>query len=156
MEIENRFHLERVGEHSGLVDVARDAVEHERVAGRMEATGVLAVVNELPPQLNGRLIRHKLAAAGVFDEHTRERVRSRERAEDVAAGEVEKIRNSAEDFALRAFASAGCAKEKNGAIFHGVGGLRSEFRSRRAEAGIQASLCLRMSSMISVNATVIS
>ena len=41
-----------------------------------------------------------------------------EAAEDIAAGAMKEVRDGAEDFALRAFARAGRAEQKNAAVLH--------------------------------------
>jgi len=64
-------------------------------------------MDEIPPQLDRRLVRHKLAATGVINEDFSQRAVVAQIAEHIAAGAMEEVRDGTEDFALRALASAG-------------------------------------------------
>src|ERR1035437_5200806 len=110
LEIKNASDINRVAESFRLARVARDAVKHERVLVRMKTADLLGGINELPPQLDGLVVRHQLAAAGIINENLPERAVPAQVAEDFAARAVEKIRDDAEDFSLRALAHARRAK----------------------------------------------
>jgi hypothetical protein len=124
MKIENSLHLESAFEHFGLMDVTRNSVEHQCVVFGMEAPTLFAVVNELPPKLDGGFVGHELAAARVFDEDTAQWIAGGEGTKNIATRAVEKMGDRCEDFSLSAFAGAGCAKEQDRAIFHAGLGRR--------------------------------
>ena len=75
-------------------------------------------LNILCPKIDGGLIRDEQAAAGIFHENFAQRIVNSKIAEDIPARAVEKIRDRAEDFALRSFAGAGSAEQEDGPIDH--------------------------------------
>src|SRR6516162_9838409 len=98
--------------------IARNAIEDECVLVRAKTAGLRGGFDRLPPQLNGRLVRHEFAAAGVINEDPADFTVDRQVPEHITAGAVKEVGNVAEDFSLRAFARAWRAEEKYGAIFH--------------------------------------
>ena len=116
-EVKNSDDVERVAQHFRLMHVARNAVEHERVGVGMKPSHLFAGVDDLAPQINGRLVWHERSLAGVFDENFSEFAVGTQVAENVAARAMEKIRDGAERAAMRAFAGAGSAKHEDGSVF---------------------------------------
>src|SRR4051812_5302263 len=110
-----------------------DTVQHERIVVGMKTAVVSAVVDEIPPEIDSRLVRHKLAAAGIFEEDLAHGAVRFETAENLTAGAMEEVGDGSENFALCPFARAWRSKQQDGAILHG------------------ASLCLTTISLISVN-----
>ena len=134
-EVEDGEDIEAVLENAGLVEVAGDAVEDEDVAIGMELAGAGGVIDGLAPEGDGGFIRDEQAAAGVFDELAAEGIFDAEVAEDIAAGAVEETGDGAQDPALGAFAGAGSAEQKNGAIFHAVVPSGSSWGAPRVAPG---------------------
>src|SRR5665213_177194 len=121
--VKNGDDVDKLAEHFRLMHAARNAVEDERVAFGMKPPGGREAVRELLPQLDGRLVGHKLAGAGVFDENFSERRFGTQVAEHVAATAMDAARNRAEDFSVRAFAGTRRAEHENGAVFQAAFGL---------------------------------
>src|SRR5207302_9841045 len=106
------FYVNDVLHNLCLLDVARDAVEHERVNVRLECMRADGVIDARFPKLHGDLGGHELAFAGIFQKGLADGRARVNRAKDIAARAVEKTRNGAKDFALRAFAAARRAKDE--------------------------------------------
>src|SRR5207237_4771459 len=70
-------------------------------------------------------VGHELAAAGVIHELLTDGRARIERAEDITHREMEKARDVAEDFPLRAFAAAGGAEQEVSVILHATRGASS-------------------------------
>ena len=117
-EIKHGDDVEVVAQHFGLMDVARDAVEHEGVGVGMKPPHLDAGRNEVAPQFNGRAVGHERTFAGVFDENFSEVAVRAQVPEHVAAGAMEETGDRAERAAMRALAGAGRAKHQNGFVFH--------------------------------------
>jgi len=118
-----------VGGHVfGLLAIAGDAVEHEEIDLGFKDVGFDAVFDVGLPELDGEVIGHELAAAGVFDEFLAEGCAGVEGAKDIATGEVMEAGDMAEDLTLGAFAAAGGTEDEEGlkgSVF-GVGGHDGE------------------------------
>ena len=67
----DRFHIQQAIKHLGLMQIAGDAVQHEHIGLGIETASAFGVLDEISPELYGRLIGHELAATGVFDENLR-------------------------------------------------------------------------------------
>ena len=74
-KMEDLMDLEILGEHFRLADIARDAVEHEKIDVRLVDVGVAPVVDLGLPEVDRELVRHQFAAARILDELLAERVR---------------------------------------------------------------------------------
>jgi hypothetical protein len=96
---------------------------------RIEAAGGHAGVDLPPPQFDGRFIRHQFALTGIGDERPAKFAFDLQIPEGIPAGEMEEIRNRAQDLALRAFAGAGRSKEEKRAI-HAKNGRRPAAQAR--------------------------
>src|SRR6266540_1632151 len=118
-KVEHGLHVERVGQHPGLADVARDAVEHERVPRGIELAVGRAGFDVFGPQRDGRFVGHQFAFARVVNEHAADGIFDAQIAKRVAAGEVEKAGDRADDLSLGALAGARRAEEEDRAVFHG-------------------------------------
>lgn len=114
--------VDKFAEHFCLMDVARDAVEHQRIAARMKPPGRRQAVRELLPQLDGWFIGHELAATGVFDKNSSQRGIGTQVTEHIAATAMNEAGNRAENFSMRAFARAGRAEHENRAVFQAAFG----------------------------------
>jgi hypothetical protein len=133
-EVEELEDVDVVGHVFGLLAIAGDAVEHEEIDLGFEDVGFNAVFDVGLPELDGEVVWHELAAAGVFDELLAEGCAGVEGAKDIAAGEVMEAGDVAEDLTLGAFAAAGGAEDEEGlegGVF-GMGGHDGEeFMMRR-------------------------
>ena len=116
-EVEDLVDLQEVGDHLGLRDIARNAVEYQKVDVRLVNVGVAPVVDLGFPQLDGQFIRHQIAAAGIMDEALADGGAGVERAEDIAAGAVEEARDGPEDFPLGALARTRRAEDQECGTF---------------------------------------
>ena len=116
-QVENPPHPHRVLQHLGLVEVARDAVEHEEVVVGMEGVCLDALFDADFPQLNGDLVGHEFAAAGIFEKLPPEGSAQIQSTEDIAAGAMEIPRHLAEGSSLGSFAAAGGAENQIGLVF---------------------------------------
>ena len=85
---------------------ARQVLSALRADPRMEAAGFGAAINEVAPQLDGRLVRNQFPAAGIFQEHRADLAVGLQTSENVPAGAVEEVGNGAQNFALGALAGA--------------------------------------------------
>src|SRR5206468_9236321 len=110
-EIENADDIEGVVEHFGLVAIAGNAVEHERVAFGMKAPELGLGFDIFAPELDGVAVGHQFAFAGILDKDSAEFAVDGEIAEDIPAGAVIEVWNGAENLALGAFSRAGGANE---------------------------------------------
>ena len=99
------------------MQVAWDAVQHERVAFRIEPSQLCLRRDIVAPQSHGVCVRHQLALAGITDEGPAELAVDGEVAENVAASAVEKIGYGPQNFSLCAFARAGRTDQQNGPEF---------------------------------------
>ncbi len=122
-EVENGDDIKNAAQHFRLMNIARNAIQHQRVMLGMKPADLGGVDDVLPPKLDRRRIRHELAATGIFDKNFSERTIRAQIAEHIAARAMEKIWDDAENFALRAFARTGRAKKKNAAVFQAVLGM---------------------------------
>src|SRR5208282_573955 len=106
----------------------------------VESSVVFGRLDVMLPEADGRLVGHQLPAAGVVKKDFPQlRVRGQV-AEDLAAGEMVKVGDAAQDAALRSLARAGRAKQQHGAefyIFH-VSGATGD----ALEAGLVSDLHL--------------
>src|SRR5262249_28667125 len=119
-EVDHLDHLDRVLEQLGLLHVARDAVEHEQLSLGMELIDHFHPLDVVLPHVHRELIRHQLAAAGVFPEDPAHLALEVQRAKDVAGGTVVKTRDRGNDLSLRSLARAGRAKEEDALVLHGL------------------------------------
>lgn len=107
-------HIDVVGHVFGLFAIAGDAVEHEEIDLGFEDVGFDAVFDVGLPELDGEVIGHEFAAAGVLDEFLAQGSAGVEGAKDISAGEVMEAGYVPEDLALGAFAAAGGTKDEQG------------------------------------------
>ena len=84
----------------------------------MKTPGMGDGIDDLAPKVNGRLIGHELAVAGIFDEDFSQFAVRAQVPENIAAGAMIKTGNGAEDFSLGSFAGARRAKHENRTILH--------------------------------------
>src|ERR1051326_1816553 len=85
-QIENGFYVQCLAEHLGLVDVSRNAIEHQRIVVRMKTPDFRHIINELVPEFDRRLVRNQLAATGVVEEDFANVAVGFEAAKNVPAG----------------------------------------------------------------------
>lgn len=115
-EMKNPLHLDDLFHQFGLSNVSRDAVEHEVVNVRFERMRLDSMFNARFPELNGDLIGHELALAGILKKRApkgRPRVNP---PEHIATGAMVKPRKAPECGSLSAFPAAGRTKEKVGGV----------------------------------------
>lgn len=110
--------IQRVLEHLGLMLIPGDAVQDERVLVRPESPGLGVAFDGLPPEVDRRLVGDQFTAAGKINEDAADLAVNSEIPEDIAAGAMQKVRNRAQNFPLRALARSGRAEKKYGTIFH--------------------------------------
>ncbi len=116
-KIKNGDDVERIFQHFRLMQVARNAVEHQRVRIGMKPPHLRGGVNEFAPKFDGGPVGHQRTFAGVFNENFPKFAFRAQVAENVAASAVEKIRDNAEHAAVGALARTGRAEHEYGAIF---------------------------------------
>ena len=119
-KVKNRDDIERFSKHFGLARIAGDAIEDKRIRLRMEPAGARAIVDEIPPKVDRRLIWNQLALARVLQECLADRTISFQTPKNITARAMKEIWDGAENFALSSFAGARGAKQKDRAEFHGA------------------------------------
>jgi hypothetical protein len=122
-EIEDGGDVQKFPQHFRLTNIARDAVQHKRVALGMEMSGCRKTMDVSLPKLDRRLVGHQFAAAGILNENLPEWRFRTQVAEHVATTAMDETRNRAEDFSMRALARTRRAEHEDGAIFQVVLGL---------------------------------
>src|SRR5215831_16646842 len=116
--MENRFHIYDLIHDSCLADIARDTIQNEDIDVGFEFVGLDGSVDARLPKFDRDLIRHQLPLAGVFQESSTHLGSRVERAEDIAAGNMEEARNRAKGTALCSLAAARRAEKKVSDVFH--------------------------------------
>ncbi len=76
----------------------------------MEPASLGAGLDELPPELDGGLVGHEFASAGILQKNLANGAVGLEAAKDIPAGAVEEVGDGAQDFALSAFSGSGSAE----------------------------------------------
>jgi hypothetical protein len=117
----------KFAEHFGLMRVARDAVEHERVAFGMQPSGARQAVREF---CQSSMVGSSGTSWPRLEYSTKilpERRFGTQVAEHVAATAMDEAGNRAEDFSMRALARAGRAEHENRAVFQAAFGLKLDF-----------------------------
>jgi len=109
-EKKNRHDVERIVQDFGLLRIAGNPIEHKSILLRPEAARFGAGMDKLPPQFDGRPIRHELATTGVIQEHLADGGVVLEAPKDVTTGAMVEVGNRAQDFTLGAFSGAGGAE----------------------------------------------
>jgi hypothetical protein len=124
--MKNFLHIDPLLHDSGLAYVPRYAVEHKNIDIGFEFVGVDSGVNCFLPKFDRYVVGDELASARVFQKGLTDFGARVDGAKDVAARAMEKTRDRAERFSLRAFAAPRRAKEKVSVIFHGKHSLYSK------------------------------
>jgi len=117
-EMEDAADIQFRFEHFGLVEIARDAVEDEKIDLGFEPASPFHAFDLRGPEPDGDIVGDKLAFAGIAEEGLAEIGTNVDGAENIAAGAVIEAGNGAENFALGAFAGAGRAKKEKRFIGH--------------------------------------
>ena len=118
LEVDDFDDIERVIQKSGLLDVARDAIENQHLRQRAELLDHLHPLDVLLPEFDGEFIGNKLAPAGILPENSTHLAAEIERAEDVAASGVKKAGDRADDLPLGAFTATRGTKKQHALISH--------------------------------------
>ena len=134
-EMKHFFHVDHFLHDFGLADIPRDPIKDERIDVWLKLVRLDGCIDCRSPKLNGDLIGHKLAFAGVFEEGFAYFRAGVDGAKHIAAGAVIIAWDCAQRFALRPFAATRRAKEDKGIVSHD----RNRFipqasQSRKAES----------------------
>src|ERR1051325_7060340 len=99
LQIKNPHHIERLFEHLGLMFVAWNAVQYERVLLRAKSARFGTGIDKLAPQPNGGFVGYQFASARVLQEYLAHATVVFHAAEDIAARAMEEVRNGAQNLA---------------------------------------------------------
>src|SRR5438034_7953503 len=111
--MKNFFNINHFLHNLRLSDIPRNTVEHQRIDVGLKLVRLYGRVDCLSPELDGDIVWHELAFARIFQEPFADLGARVDGAKYIAAGAMIKARNSAERFALCAFAAAGAPKRMN-------------------------------------------
>ncbi len=89
LEVDDADDVDGVLKQAGLLDAARHAVENEQFGVRVELVDHFHAADVLAPDVEGKLVGHEFAAAGVSPDKPAGLGLEVEAAEDVAGGRVE-------------------------------------------------------------------
>ena len=117
-QVKNADHVQRILQHLRLGNVARDAVQHQRVLLRMKPARLGIGIDKITPKLNRGLVRHQFTSAGILQKNLSDGAVVLEAAKYFAASAVEKIGDTAQDFALSPFSGSRRAEQQHSAVFH--------------------------------------
>jgi hypothetical protein len=118
-QMENLPHVDEWLEELCLGDIARNAVEYEKIDVRAELMSFHAVLNAYAPKLDCDFVRDELAFTGVLDESLAEGGAGIDGAKDITAGAVKKAWNRTERDTLSSLAASRCTKDQISSIFAG-------------------------------------
>ena len=117
-EMEDFLDVDHVLHDFRLTDISGNAVKHESIDIGLEFVSLDRGVDGFFPKLDRDLVGHELAFAGVFEKGHAYFCPRIDGTENIATGAVKKTRDTAEGFALCAFAASGRAKEDERLISH--------------------------------------
>lgn len=113
-QVQYKFDVDIAGDHFALCGVSGDAVQQQDLASGVERAVVDPGGKLFAPQRYGEVVGDEVSTGGVLGDSLRVGRVGIEAAKDVAAGEMEKAGESAEDEPLRALSAAGCTEEQDG------------------------------------------
>src|ERR1700677_360568 len=107
--MENTAYVELIAENLRLVNIAGNAVQHEKIDIGLESPGLDHCRNLRRPETDCDVIRDKLAFARVLQECFSVLGANVDGTKHIAASQMKKTRNRSDNFALGAFAGTGRA-----------------------------------------------
>src|SRR5437868_11006964 len=116
--MENFSHVNHLLHDLCLIHVPRNAIQHQSVDIWLKFVSIDRGINRFLPKLDRNLVGNELAFTRVLEEGFAYGCPGIDRAKDIAAGAVEKARDTAQSFALCAFAASGRTEEDERLVFH--------------------------------------
>ena len=115
-KMENAHYFDVRFHDTGLADIPWNTVQDQEINIGFEVMGIDLGTDVGLPELHGEFVRDELAFGGVFYKSFTEWSAGIQRAENIAAGKVDKTGNAAKDRALSALAAAGSAEYEEGLV----------------------------------------
>src|SRR5438874_968126 len=110
--MEDLLHVDQPFHEFRLIDITRDAVEHQSVNVRFEFRLQYLRLNLCSPKFDREIVRNEQPLAGVLDELLAERRSEIQGTKHFATGAMKKSWNTSEHLALRSFSAAWSAHDK--------------------------------------------